>query len=228
MKTAKRGWWTLAARGLLCLSLTIVSLLAADTSTTMAADTGGQPAANQENPPQPYVWFLYAPPGANPPPPGKKAKGHAALLVFDGTSCHYYSYGPGPVLNPGMNMGFPNDNMFAKNFNTVADAKAYLTRVQAQKDPGDACSTYQFFIRWKITAAQAATIAAVPAGAWTGTVWHLIFPDHNCWNMVFAAISSALNAAHIQTYSPPGPQRNYDGNLNNIHDIDGPIGDMDH
>lgn len=226
MKTAKKGWRKFAARGLLCLSLTIVSLLAADTSTTMADDTAGQPLACQENTPQPYVWFLCKEKTSDPP--GKK--GHAALLVFDGTNCYYYSYGPGKELNPDEDLGFPNDNMFAKPFGSVAEAKAYITGAQEDKDEGDVLSDYQLFIRWKITAEQAATILAVPPlkdpPVWTRTHWDAWL--HNCWHMVYDSIHPTLGDDCIKSKPLlPIPEDNYDYNKDRENDRHGPIDEMD-
>ena len=48
MKRQKGGWWTLAARGLLCLSLMML-LLDAGANAKMADDNALQPAAAQEN-----------------------------------------------------------------------------------------------------------------------------------------------------------------------------------
>ena len=89
--------------------------------------------------------------------------------------------------------------MFAKTFGSVAEAKAYLTG--GPRDAGDVLSDYQLFIRWKITAEQAATILAVPPlkdpPVWTGTHWDAWL--HNCWHMVFYSISSVLGPEHIQS-----------------------------
>lgn len=220
MKTAKKGWCKFAARGLLCLSLMMLPLLVAGAYANMADDTAGQPLAKQENT-QPYVWFLCK---KTPSPPEEGKKGHAALLVFDGTKCYYYSYGPGPVLNPDENLGFPSNNMFAKPFDTVADAKAYLTG--GPRDAGDVLSDYQLFIRWKITAAQAATILAVPPGnAWTGTKWWVLW--HNCWHMVYDSIHPTLGDNCIQSLLLGTAEQNYDYNKDRQNDRHGPIGEMD-
>lgn len=212
MKTAKKGWCKFAARGLLCLSLMMLPLLVAGAYANMADDTAGQPLAKQENTPQPYVWFL-----CKYPPDGLFKKGHAALLVFDGTKCYYYSYGP-------ESLGFPNDNMFAKTFDTVEEAKAYITGAQEDKDEGDALSDYQYFIGWEITAAQAKTILEVPP-KWIGTPWSPFLPDHNCWNMVYASISSAI-PSRIESIFPPAPKENYLHNKYGDNDGRGAIGDM--
>ena len=149
--------------------------------------------------------------------------------MFDGTNCYYYSYGPGPVLNPGENLGFPNDNMFKKIFATVAEAKAYITGAQEDKDEGDVLSDYQLFIRWEITAEEAATILAVPPlkdpPVWTGTKWWALW--HNCWHMVYDSIHPTLHDICIQSLLLGTAEQNYYYNENRENDRRGPIGEMD-
>lgn len=214
MKTAKKGWWKLAARGLLCLSLMMLPLLVAGAYAKMADDTAGQPLAKQENTPQPYVWFLCK---KTPVPPEEGKKGHAAILVFNGTECYYYSYGPAKF-------GFPkDDNMFVKIFGSVAEAKAYLTG--GPRDAGDVLSNYQLFIRWKITAKRATEILKVPP-KWMGTHWDVLL--HNCWHMVFKSIHPTLGDGCIQSMPFwPVPEDNYYYNENRENDRHGPIDEMD-
>ena len=136
--------------------------------------------------------------------------------MFDGKKCCYYSYGP-------ESLGFPNNNMYARVFDTVAEAKAYITGNQKDIDGGDVLSDYQTFIGWEITAEQAEEIKNIPP-TWAGTHWDVLL--HNCWHMVFASISPVLGASHIQSIFPPSPEANYNQNILNTNEGSGSIANM--
>lgn len=145
-----------------------------------------EPLAGGENQRQARLYFILDDSAA-------ARLGHAAIIIFDGTTYFYYSYGPTDKYGP--------TGLITATFSDWASALAYAKS-------GDPVNKYTYEEHWNVTPTKA-RIAKNVAAAYAGTTYH--FTTHNCWNMVFDAIRSAVGDSRIINWgSTPG--YNYDKN----------------
>ena len=134
----------------------------------MADEGGTEPLASGENQLRPCLYFILDDSAA-------AGWGHAALIVCDGTGYFYYSYGP-------TWKGYGPTGLITATFPDWASALAYAKS-------GDPVNKYTYEAHWNVTASQALG-AKAKAAAYANTTYDLM--THNCWNMVYDAISSAV------------------------------------
>jgi hypothetical protein len=181
----RRIRWPVSA----CIALGLLAgLLIFCCSSAMADEGGTEPLASGENQPQPCLYFIID-------DTASWGAGHAAIIICDGTNYYYYSYGPTPKYGP--------TGLITNTFSDWASAKTYA---KSGDDP-PANNTYTREEHWYVTK-QEAVRAKAKAESYANTPYHAT--THNCWNMVFDAISRAV-PLKIMDYGPL-PKVNFERN----------------
>ena len=154
---------------------------------SLVADEGSvEPAPRKEAQAEARIYFLLDPDAVDIV---VDTKGHAGLLVFDGTRYYYYSYSGTGLLK--------------KSFSKWDSTVIYLKSV----DPNH----YQYEADWGITAVQAARARNV-AACYEWKIYNAL--ARNCWHMVYDAIRSAVGKERIEKTSSPSPDTNFWHNNN--------------
>ena len=140
-------------------------------------------------------------------PLGAFGAGHSAAIIGNSTTGYdYYSYG-------GYDAGTTNKQVCTRHFTDLASAKAWAS---ANTGAAGYAAGYKAGEYWKTDSTQDAAARAA-AMAYNNTDYNVV--NHNCWNMVYSALSAAGTTA--MNYGSD-PNLNYEKNKSQA-DGNGPL-----